>query len=156
MLRKAPLTLRGGTYILVGGGIGTQDTGSIVTGSGFFYNTYDSNHAYSPVAFSANSSVQLSAPTTGTYAGILFMQDRNCCSGTTPTESFQGGPTAKFEGTLYFPKSILQFAGNPTMSTAKYTIVVAWQFDLLGTSDVNNDYSGLPGGSPIKQVALVE
>jgi hypothetical protein len=155
-IKKGTAHFTGGTYILVGGGIGTQDTNSIVTGSGFFYNTYDSHHAYTPVSFAANSSVQLSAPTTGTYASMLFMQDRFCCSGTIPQESFQGGPDAKFEGTLYFPKSQIQFAGNPSMVTAHYTIIVAWQFNLLGTSNVNNDYSGLPGGTPIKQVGLIE
>jgi len=159
-VKKGTAMFSSGTYILVGGGIGTQDTNSIVRSSGgvTFYNTYSTSpvRAYQAVYFAANSDVQLSAPTSGAYGGILFMQDRNCCSGTMPQESFQGGPNAQFEGTLYFPKSQIQFAGNPTVSIVHYTIVVAWQIDVLGTSTFNNDYSVLTGGSPIQQVGLIE
>ena len=56
--------------------MGTQDTNSFVTGSGYFYNTYDNKNAYAGLSLNANSSAQLSAPSTGNYAGILFMQDR--------------------------------------------------------------------------------
>ena len=155
-VKKGTANFTGGTYILVGGGIGTQDTNSIVTGTGFFYNTYDANHAYSPVNFNANSNVSLTAPTTGDFKAFLFMQDRSCCSGTMPTESFQGGPDAKFEGTIYMPKSEVQFAGNPTMATAHYTIIVVRQLQVLGNSNINNDYSDIDGGNPIKQVGLIE
>jgi len=155
-VKKGTANFTGGTYILVGGGIGTQDTNSIVTGGGFFYNTYDSNHAYAPVNFNANSNVSLEAPTSGDFKAILVMQDRTCCSGTMPLESFQGGPDAKFEGAIYMPKSEVQFAGNPTMTTAKYTIIVVRRLDVLGTSNIANDYSEIDGGSPIKQVGLIE
>ena len=156
-MKKGTLTLSAGTYILVGGGIGTQDTNSIIRGTGVtIYNTYDSKNPYQPLSFAANSDVQLSAPTSDPYAGILAMQDRTCCASTMPTESFQGGPNAVFQGTLYFPRSLIQFAGNPSMSLVHYTIVVARQFDVLGTSTINNDYSGITGGSPIQQVGLVE
>jgi len=162
-VKKGTLTLSGtgtGIFILVGGGLGTQDTNSIIKGTGvFLYNTYDSKNAYQAFSLAAGSDVELSAPTSGTYAGILAMQDRTCCStapGSLLTESFQGGPSAKFEGTLYFPTSVIDFAGNPTVSIVHYTIVVAWQFRVLGTSTFNNDYSVLTGGSPIQQVGLIE
>jgi len=158
-VKNATATFSPGTYVLVGGGIGTQDTNSIIRGTGVtLYNTYDSNHSYSGFDFNANSDVQLSAPTSGTYTAILAMQDRTIVQDpyNPPQESFQGGANAKFEGTLYFPKSILQFAGNPSMSTAHYTIMVAWRISVLGDSKVNNDYSQLAGGSPIQQVGLIE
>lgn len=156
-VKKGTVTFSAGTYIIVGGGIGTQDTNSIIRGTGVtIYNTYDSKNPYTPISFNANSDVELSAPTSGSYAGILAMQDRTCCSSTMPTESFQGGPNAEFEGTLYFPRSLIQFAGNPSVSMVNYTIIVARQFDVIGTSTFNNDYAALTGGSPIQQVGLVE
>ena len=100
--------------------------------------------------------MQLSAPNSGAYAGILFMQDRTCCSTSMPYESVQGRSSAKFEGALYFPRSVLQFAGNPSMSTARYTIIVARQFNMVGTSNMNVDFSLVAGGNPVKQVALIE
>jgi Flp pilus assembly protein TadG len=163
-VKSGTATFNPGRYILVGGGLGTQDTNSHIRGTGvFFYNTYDTHNAYTPIAFNANSDVQLAAPKTDpTYAGILFMQDRGCCtvSGVTtmPTESFQGGSSSFFEGTIYFPYSLVQFAGNPAVgvSGAHYTIVVARQFSVQGTSTMSNDFSGVSGGNPIKVSALVE
>ena len=157
-VKKGTANFTGGTYIIVGGGITTQDTNSIVTGSNvFIYNTYNSSNAYGPINFNANSSVNLSAPNSGYYAGILAFQDRGCCA-TMTSETFQGGATSTYQGTIYFPESLVNFAGNPAlgMSGGAYTIVVARRFAIQGTSTMSNDFSGVQGGNPIKQVGLVE
>jgi hypothetical protein len=156
-VKNGTATFSPGTYIIVGGGVSTQDTNSHVVGNGvFFYNTYKSGSPYKAVDFNANSSVQLAASSTGDYAGVLFMQDRTCCASTMPTESFQGGATSFFEGILYMPRSLVQFAGNPTLDIAHYTVVIARRFSVQGTSTMNNDFSHLVGGNPIKQAVLVE
>lgn len=156
-VKNATVTFSAGTYIIVGGGISTQDSNSHIRGSDlFFYNTYSSTKAYKQIDFNANSDVQIAAATSGTYSGVLFMQDRGCCTSSMPTESFQGGATSFFEGILYFPNSVVQFKGNPSLDMAHYTIVVSRRFAVQGTSTMNNDYSHLVGGNPIKQVGLVE
>jgi hypothetical protein len=156
-VKSGTATFSPGEYIIVGGGISTQDTNSHVVGSGVsFYNTYNSTNSYAPIQFNANSSEQLSAPTAGSYSGILVMQDRGCCASTIPTESFQGGATSFFEGIIYLPNSLVQFAGNPSLTLAHYTIVIARRFAVQGSSFMNNDFSHLSGGNPIKQVSLVE
>jgi hypothetical protein len=156
-VKNGTATFATGSYVIVGGGISTQDSNSHVRGSGlFFYNTYSSTNSYGPINFNANSDVQIAADTSGPYAGILFMQDRGCCATTIPTESFQGGATSFFEGVLYFPRSLVQFAGNPSLDISHYTIVVARRFAVQGTSTMNNDYSHLTGGNPIKRTGLVE
>jgi len=160
-VKQGTATFSAGRYIIVGGGIGTQDTNSIIVGSNvFIYNTYDQHNAFSPINFNANSSVQLSAPDDDPpYSGILYFEDRGCCA-TMQTDSFQGGSSSYFQGTIYAPASLVQFAGNPsvgvTSSTAKYTVVVGRQFSLQGTSNMSNDFSNVSGGNPIKVVALVE
>jgi Flp pilus assembly protein TadG len=160
-VKNGTATLGPGRYILVGGGIGTQDTNSIIVGSNvFIYNTYDKKNSFAPISFVANSSVQLSAPDNDPpYSGILYFEDRGCCS-SMQTDSFQGGSASYFQGTIYAQSSLVQFAGNPavgvTSSTAKYTVVVARQFSLQGTSSMANDFSNVAGGNPIKVVALVE
>lgn len=147
-------TFSPGVYILKGGGLTTQDTNSHAVGAGvMFYNTYDATHPYGPIDLNANSTVSLSAPTSGTYAGILFFQDRTVTG--TPSETFGGGSTAKYEGTIYEPKSNITFSGNASLNAA-YTILVANQISMVGTSYLDDDYSSLPGGTPIKQVGLVE
>ena len=160
-VKSGTATFSPGRYIIVGGGIATQDTNSIIVGSNvFIYNTYDKHNAFSPINFNANSSVQLSAPDNDPpYSGILYFEDRGCCS-TMQTDSFQGGSASYFQGTIYAPSSLVQFAGNPdvgvTSSTAKYTVVIGRQFSLQGTSNMSNDFSNVAGGNPIKVVALVE
>jgi hypothetical protein len=161
-VKSGTATFSAGRYIIVGGGIGTQDTNSVIVGSNvFLYNTYDKHNAFSPINFSANSSVQLSAPNDDPpYSGILYFEDRQCCGTTMQTDSFQGGSASYFQGTIYASPSLVQFAGNPavgvTSSTAKYTVVIARQFSVQGTSNMSNDFSNVTGGNPIKVVALVE
>jgi len=156
-VKNATVTFSPGTYVLVGGGLSTQDSNSHVRGSGvLFFNSYDSANSYSPIDFNANSDVQISAATSGSNAGILYMQDRTCCATTVPTDSFQGGANSYFEGVLYSPRSLVQFAGNASLSIAHYTVVVARRFAVQGSSFMNNDYSHLVGGNPIKSVGLVE
>src|SRR5262249_20646404 len=61
-VKRGTQTPHPGLYIFVGGGIGPQDTNSIIVGSNvFIYNTYDKNNAFAPISFAANSSVQFSA-----------------------------------------------------------------------------------------------
>ncbi len=147
-------TFSPGIYILKGGGLTTQDSNSHAVGAGvMFYNTFDATHPYGSINLSANSTVSFSAPTTGTYAGILFFQDRAVTGH--PVESFGGGSSSKLEGAIYEPASNITFFGNASM-TAAYTILIANQISMVGTSYVRNDYSSLPGGTPIKQVGLVE
>jgi len=156
-VKSGTVTFSSGNYILVGGGISTQDSNSHVRGSGvMIYNTYSASNTYTPISFNANSDIEIGAATSGTYAGILVMQDRTCCANTIPIESFQGGSTSFFEGVIYSPASLVQFAGNGSLSIAHYTIVIARRFAVQGSSTMNNDYSKLVGGSPIKNVGLVE
>jgi hypothetical protein len=155
-VQKGTATFAPGNYIIVGGGISTQDTNSHVVGSGvFFYNTYNSSNPYKPISFNANSDARISAPTSGDYAGVLVMQDRGCCT-VMPTESFQGGATSFFEGIIYAPNSLVQFSGNPSLDIAHYTIVIARRFAVQGTATMNNDFSKLVGGNPLRAVGLVE
>lgn len=151
-------TLNPGIYILVGGGLTTQSTNSHIQGAGvMFYNTFDNSHpswgTYGPINLAANSTVSLKAGTTGAYAGILFFQDRNA---PTPTsDTFGGGSTAVYEGTIYTPKSDVTMYGNSGINT-NYTMLIANTISLVGTSSFNSDYSGLPGGSPIQRVTIIE
>jgi len=92
----------------------------------------------------------------GLIAGILFFEDREASTYiNNPTSIITGGSGANLTGALYFPSSSLTYAGGTAQST--YTVVVAWQFSIVGTSVFNDNYSGLPGGgSPIHVSYLAE
>jgi len=148
----ATATFNAGTYILKGGGM-TFAGGAKVTGTGvMFYNTYASGYAYAPFTFNNGTTETLTAPTTGTYAGILLFQDPTVVS--KAANSFAGGTSANLTGTLYFPTTPLSFSNG---ASAAYTIIVADSVTFTGGATLNNNYSSLPGGSPIKgSVALSE
>jgi hypothetical protein len=98
-----------------------------------------------------NDVVTLSAPTTGTYAGILFFQDSNDTSSAT----IAGAGGSRIEGALYFPQAQLTTNGG---GSAAYTIVVANTIVFKGGNDstFRNNFSSLPGGSPVKTAVLAE
>jgi len=141
-----------GTYILKGGGLNISGN-STVTGSGVtLYNTAAPGYSYGPVSITGNSDVTLSAPTSGPLAGILFFQDRSITSGAAST--FAGTATLSLTGALYFPGTHVDYAGDSTGSSP-YSIMVARTITFTGNTTINNDYSSLPGGSPVKSNALI-
>lgn len=141
-----------GNYILKGGGLNISG-GSTATGTGLtFYNTSGGGYSYGAVNISGGAGITLSAPTTGLLAGILFFQDRSAVSGA--ASAFSGGASLILNGTLYFPTTAISYSGG-TNSAGTYSIIVAKTVTFSGGCKMNNDYSSLPGGSPIKGGALL-
>jgi hypothetical protein len=156
---NATYTFSPGTYILVGGGLTTQSSNSHIVGNGgvMFYNTFGNttggtNYTYSPIQISATSTVSLVAPTSGTYAGILFFEDRNSPAA---NDDYGGGATAVYQGIIYAKNASITMYGNSSVSTA-YTMLVADTIHMIGTSGFNNNYSSLLNGSPIQTTMMVE
>jgi hypothetical protein len=156
---NATYTFHAGTYILVGGGLSTQSSNSHIasTGGVTFYDTFgattnSSNYSYHGIDIAANSTVSLTAPTSGTYAGILFFEDR---ASPPASDKYGGGATAVYQGIIYARNAAVTMYGNSSVSSA-YTMLVADTISMIGTSGFNNDYSSLLNGSPIQQTVLVE
>jgi hypothetical protein len=141
-----------GLYILNGGGMTMTGQGSMVGSGVTFYNTGDATHKYEPITLSGGSLIDLSAPTSGPYEGILFYQDRNIISD--KPNDLTGNANAKYEGALYFPTTDLKYAGGAD-GAAKYTIVVGRKLEFVGNSTFKNDYSSLSNGSPIRDGAIL-
>jgi len=153
------VTFNPGLYIIQGsGGISIGGVGGSYSGTGvtFYIGPAAGSVTFDDAAFNG---LNLIAPPTGTYAGILFFQDP---ANTNPACFGGGGACAtssgildflNIQGSLYFPKAALNFGG--CCQFAAYTIAVAdslsFEFDYFG-----DDYSSLPGGSPIKRTVLTE
>jgi hypothetical protein len=142
---SSTVTMSPGTYILLGGGLDVTNGGKLSGAGVTFYVTSDASHPYSPVNLAGGTTLQLSAPTTGPYAGILFYQDPAIAS--PPASSFSNGTTVTFDGALYFPTSAVNYQGG---SSVNYTIVVAKTLNFSNGTTVNSNYASLPGGSPVK------
>jgi len=141
----ATVTMNSGTYILKGGGL-TVGNGATLTGNNVtLYNTQGGGYSYAAISLLGGVVVKLSAPTTGSLAGILFFQDRSVVSALVNT--FSNGSTSTFTGALYFPTTALSYSGG---ASGAYTIMVASTVSFSGGVTVKNDYSSLPGGSPVK------
>jgi hypothetical protein len=139
------VTLNSGMYVLKGSGFNING-GAHVTGTGVtFYNSYASGYAYKPFVFDNGTTISLTAPTTGSYAGILLFQDPTVVSSL--RNSFAGGTNLTLTGTIYFPTTGVDFSNG---ANAAYTILVADNVNFTGGVTLNNNYSSLPGGSPIK------
>ena len=98
------------------------------------------------ILINGSNTVNLVAPTTGTYAGILIYQ----ASTDTSQAIINGSSSNVFQGALYLPGAELLVNGGS--NTAAYTIIDANEVLLNGsvTFTIEDDYSSLPGGSPAK------
>jgi Flp pilus assembly protein TadG len=131
-----------GLYIVEGSGLLVN--GGSITGNGVTFYLQAGQ-----VLFNGSSVPNLVAPTTGTYAGILFFQN----SSDTSMATINGGSGSVFQGALYFPGAGLLLNGG---NVAAYTLAVSKSLQMNGGSfALGNDYSSLPGGSPAKGVTAV-
>jgi len=152
--QTANVTFNPGLYILMQNG--STNNGLAIGGSGnvngsgvTFYNGANSGS----VSITNTGTVSLTAPTSGTYAGILILQDSNNSHNAT----VDGGNNPTFQGALYFPNLNSILTIDNIGNNAAYTILVAGSLDIRGNNNVlGNDYSSLSNGSPIKDAVLVE
>ena len=130
-----------GTYIINGSGGLSIGANATVSGTGVtFYFTGSAT-----VGMVGTPTVNLSAPSTGTYAGILMYQDPTDTNTTGAT--LGGNSGAQYTGILYFPKDQLTFYGNNT--SLSVGVVVADSLALSGHPTVSfNGAAGVPGGLP--------
>jgi hypothetical protein len=137
------ITFNPGTYKLSSPQDLTIDSGSVVRGTGVTF--IDSQGG---ININGTATVNLSAPTSGTYKGILFWDT------STANSSIAGASGSTFDGALYFPNSQLSYAGNS--SSSGYTIIAADSVRFTGNTTLGDNYSSLGGNSPIQSSSLYE
>lgn len=111
--------------------------------------------------FSSNAQAtnNITAPTTGTFAGIAVYQDRRASGN---TDTINGGSGNVIQGAVYFPKDTLQINGTGT-GVSLCAMWVANNITFLGTSSIaisSPDDSvcsgdGLPSSKAVHMVRLV-
>jgi hypothetical protein len=112
------LTLSPGIYYIMGGDV-QVDANAKLRGSGVTLIFLNQNNPSSPGKFTAagTSTIQLSASTSGTYAGILMYQQRTAAYNNQTTFTVTGDNTSSFQGAIYVKGSMVRFTGNSGMST---------------------------------------
>ncbi|MFZ0658864.1 MAG: pilus assembly protein TadG-related protein [Candidatus Binataceae bacterium] len=148
------VTFNPGTYIFAGGGFSVNGA-STIHGTGVtFYNT-TGPAGFAPFAINGASGSDLTAPTSGTYKGILFFTDRNITSDTAGYTN-NGASTITTDGVWYFPTTTVEF--NGASSGSGYTSIIAYKINLNGASNENigANYTSLGGVSPLSSSTLYE
>ena len=131
----ATATFGPGLYIINGGGV-TFSNSAAVSGTGVtFFNTGQYGQSPGPVAFTGATTVNLSAPSSGTYQGMLFVQDRNVSY--IGTNSFANSASSVLSGTLYFPSTKVSYSG--ASATGSYTALIAKTVSFAGSANFKND-----------------
>jgi hypothetical protein len=133
------VTFTSGTYVLNGGGLVSSSSNSVLTGNGvMFYNTGSAGYSFAPISLAGGTSVTFSAPTSGTYQGILFFQDRSITS--TAQNLISGGVNPNISGTIYMPNGYLTYTGNSANSVT--LAIIAKDLTVTGTSNLVKDTTG--------------
>lgn len=157
---NAVVTLTSGVYYVTNGDFSVAPSAK-VTGHGvtiILTTTNTTGGTVGNVNISAGSGVTLEAPNTGAFSGLLFLQDPLAVSsgGTTPNNLLGGGSIMALTGLLYFPKTSVDFAGNPS---ATCTSLVASWLEIIGDSSFASSgcvSSGVTVLPAVNTVALAE
>jgi hypothetical protein len=90
--------------------------------------------------------VNLTAPSSGYYQGILFFQARN----NTTASTLVGGTGQLMNGVLYFPSAQLTYTGGSS-TQATQTTIVANTLSMVGNSYISaastTQFTGSTGGA---------
>jgi len=111
------------------------------------------------VNMNGGATLNLTAPGTGTYAGILIYQDRRAVNGTNANQqsTLNGNSSSFFQGAFYFPNQQVTFNGTAGMSTdcmklVARTVLYSGNMNIANTCPAN---SGVPDftGKKVRLVA---
>jgi Ca2+-binding RTX toxin-like protein len=130
---NAVLTMGAGVYMIEGGGFsvtlnaGVTGSGVMIFNAGSKYPNSGGN--YGSITLSSSGTQNLTAPTSGMYAGLLFFQPRDNAKGM----SFSGSATT-LTGTVYAPTAQLSESGSAQLNGA----VVVDQLMISGNGITNS------------------
>ena len=99
------------------------------------------------VQTNGNANINLTAPTTGTYAKMLFIQ----AAGATVenNNTINGSSTSSYDGAFYFPKGNVNFNGSSGNMT-KCAMVVAYTVIFNGNTNLQNNVTGCSANMTVK------
>jgi len=130
---KRTVTMDPGMYVVSGGDLVIEST-AVVSGTGvMFFLTGGAT-----VKIAGSATVQLSAPTSDTYAGILFFVDRDDLYA---THIINGDSASSFDGAIYAPNGHVEVAGSSTVGGG-CTQVVAATIEFTGDAGFGTDCTG--------------
>ncbi len=130
---KGTVNLAPGTYIFDSGDFDANsnavitgtDVTIIMTGGGVMH-------------FNGSAEINLSAPSTGAYSGVLFYQDQNEPDA---INTINGNSNSSFQGLMYFPSQEVRILGNGNTGPG-CSHLIANTIYFSGTSSFGNNCTG--------------
>lgn len=147
---KGTVTFQPGLYIVSGGDL-DANAGAQINGTGVTFFITSPNR----INLNGHAKLNLSAPTSGPYAGLLFFASRD---GTGIEHKVNGTSGSITQGAIYAPTTSIEASGNSTTGSGGCTQVVAYKISFTGNSGLGSDCSSA-GTRDIKvneSVRLVE
>jgi hypothetical protein len=127
----------------------------------FIYNGGLTNCTSGPekcrIYIKSGSTMSVTAPQTGTYAGIAIFQERALLDNDKLEVLFESGSHVQVEGTIYVPfHKYMHHSDASGLSSAGWTAVVArtMEFSSHSTVGINGNTTSVP--NPLRRIALVE
>jgi hypothetical protein len=140
---KGTVTLQSGVYYIDGSSfsVGSQAT---VVGTGVTIILTSNTAATNPgsianVDINGGANIQLTAPTSGTYAGVLFYQDRRATD--SGTNKINGNASSTLQGAIYMPAQAVEFSGTSGMTTNCLKLV-SRRVTFTGNNSISNQCDG--------------
>jgi len=153
---QANVILPSGTYVLDRTSLSmTNNNASLTCHSCTFILTSGTGNNIGNVSLQGGK-LDLSAPDTGTYAGIMIYQDRNASQCLSNCNLINGNANSILEGAFYMPRQQLTFTGTSGMSTHCLQMV-ALTLEFNGNSSIDNTCDPAGGSHAFdgKKVRLV-
>lgn len=151
MTLKGNVTLRPGTYFVDGGEFNATSQ-AVIRCSGCTIILSSSTAANNPSSIASlqingGALLNMTAPNSGPYAGVLFYQDRRAPLLNTAT--INGHASGALEGALYLPRTNLTMNGSSGMNTQCFQLV-ARRLTFSGSMNIQNN---CPPGSASRAFA---
>ncbi len=133
------LTLPPGTYYINAGDAFIQGSLSCSACTIVLTNSNPSSDAIGSFKVNASATVNMTAPTTGTYAGIAIFQDRRAKDSSSANNQINGNSSSVINGSIYFPNQELIYNGTGN-TAAVCTMFIAKRLIFSGDSGTTNKF----------------
>ena len=142
LIENKTVVFNPGTYIFESGNV-TIKASSVVSGDGVtFVLTSPIPAQVGRLEFASQSDITLTAPSTGTYAGILVYEDKNAAThdgmGVAFKHTVAGGVNTILKGAIYTPARHIELTGG-TNASGQCLYLVARRVTITGNTIINND-----------------
>ena len=131
---NSALTLGPGTFIIDGGTFSITSGSVIATSGTTIILTTKLSGQSCATANITSGPINITAPNSGSLAGIAIYKDRACVNHDKDDDKIAGGSLQNITGAIYFPEQWIDYTGGSSAGGAQCTQLIAWKITFTGNS----------------------